>query len=210
MIQIAIIDEIESKQLELKNFLNAQPEWTCTYIGDSVAAWERAFTYGKLDILIISLNKIAASGLLPYQLRKVKQAHPETELLVLADCSDIKIIFSLLKMGVVGYLPRQTPMLQLKEAIIGIHQGGAYIVPLMIRQMLNTLQSPENFGELLTEREKEIVQCLVQCMSYKLMALELQVTLDTVRYHLRNLYRKLKVNSNSQVISRAISMDWKA
>jgi DNA-binding NarL/FixJ family response regulator len=100
-------------------------------------------------------------------------------------------------------------MPQLKEAIIGIHQGGAYIAPLMVREMLNVFQPPESYEELLTEREKEVVQCLVQGMSYKLMALELQVALDTVRYYLRNIYRKLKVNSNSQVVSKAIAMEWK-
>ena len=76
--------------------------------------------------------------------------------------------------------------------------------------MLAVFKPQENFEELLTEREKEIVQCLVQGMSHKLMALELQVVLDTVRYYLRNVYRKLKVNSNSQVVSRASSMGWKA
>lgn len=209
MIQIAIIEECEGSWLELKNFLNAQPELTCIYTGDSVAAWERAVINNhSLDILVIYANDVIV-GLLPYQLRKVKQALLKTKILVLADCTDTKKIFPLFKMGVVGYLPRHTPLLQLKEAIIGIHQGGAYITPLMLRRMVNVFKLQESFEELLTAREMKVVQCLVQGMSHKLMALELHVALDTVRYYLRNIYRKLKVNSNSQVVSRAIAMEWK-
>jgi DNA-binding NarL/FixJ family response regulator len=100
-------------------------------------------------------------------------------------------------------------LIQLKEAIFGISQGGAYIVPAMVRKLLDFFRSQEELEDVLTAREKEIVQCLVEGMSYKLIADKLNVALDTVRYHLRNIYKKLNVNSKAQVINKAITNELK-
>jgi DNA-binding NarL/FixJ family response regulator len=210
MVKVAIIEEDEFKQLELKNFVNSQRELTCSCISDSVVGFQQMSNgNGSLHVVIIGLKDDALNKLPPSQLRKIKAAHPETEILILADCRDAKKVITWLRAGVVGFLPRQTPLIQLKEAIFGISQGGAYIVPAMVRKLLDFFRSQEELEDVLTAREKEIVQCLVEGMSYKLIADKLNVALDTVRYHLRNIYKKLNVNSKAQVINKAITNELK-
>ena len=92
---------------------------------------------------------------------------------------------------------------------MGIRNGEAYIMPVMVRKMLDYFRSKESLEDVLTSREKEIVQCLVEGMSYKLIANKLDVALDTVRYHLRNIYKKLNVNSKAQVISKVVTNELK-
>lgn len=206
MVKVAIIDEDEQQQLKLKNFIEKQRELKCTCVESSVVkALGRISGSNPLHVVIITVNDDDLNKLSPGQLRKIKEVNPETEIVVLSDCLDTKKVMALLRAGVVGYLPRHTTPEQLKEVILGVKQGGAYIVPVMVRKMLDYFRSQEDLEEVLTDREKEIVQCLVEGMSYKLIAFKLDVALDTVRYHLRNIYKKLNVHSKTQVISKAMN-----
>ncbi|KAA5544145.1 response regulator transcription factor [Adhaeribacter rhizoryzae] len=206
MVKVAIIDENEQTKLELKNFIDAQRELKCAWVSNSVLeALTMLPRNGVLHVLLISLADDNLSKLSPTQLRKVKETNPEIEIIILANSPDTKKVITLLRAGVIGYLPRHTPLAQLKEAILGSRQGGAYIVPVMVRRMLDFFRSQEDFEDVLTDREKEIVQCLVEGMSYKLIAFKLDVALDTVRYHLRNIYKKLNVHSKAQVISKVVT-----
>src|SRR5687767_7100892 len=109
MVKVAIIDENERKQLELRKFINDQQELTCSWSGGSVAELQRTIiTNGTLDIVIICLNEEAVKKLPPSQLRRIKASHPETEILILADCADTKKVITWLRAGIVGYLPRNT------------------------------------------------------------------------------------------------------
>jgi len=207
MIKVAIIDEDEHRQLELRSFINAQPELACANVVAGVTEFLQQLSPDSINLIIISItnNNDSTGKIRPSQIRKIKEFLPGAEIIILADSTDTKKVLTWLRAGVVGYLPRNTSFGQLKEAIIGSHNGGAYIMPLMVRKMLNFFHVQADMNEVLTHREKEIVQCLVEGMSYKLIADKLDVALDTVRYHLRNIYKKLKVNSKTQVVSKAIS-----
>ena len=210
MIKVDIIGDDEERQLEINKFLNAQPELTCSFAVRSFDEFQQiGKAYNNLQLVIIDLNEETLSKILLSQLRNVKIANPDLEILILADSEDTRKVITWLKAGVVGYLPKHTPLQEIKEAILGIYQGQARIVPFMVRKMLDFFQSQEDFEGVLTEREKEIVQCLVEGMSYKLIACKLNLALDTVRYHLRNIYKKLQVNSKAQVISKAITTEQK-
>ncbi|GEO03402.1 DNA-binding response regulator [Adhaeribacter aerolatus] len=206
MVKVAIIDEDDQHKLAYKNFIDAQRELKCACVGASVTEVLNLIANNStVQVIIISVSDKNLSKLSPAQLRKIKETQPATEILVLADSVETKKVITLLRAGVVGYLPRHTSPEELKEAILGICQGGAYIMPVMVRKMLDYFRSQEDLEDVLTEREKEIVQCLVEGMSYKLIAFNLDVALDTVRYHLRNIYKKLNVHSKSQVISKVIT-----
>ena len=210
MINIAIIEENEQARINLSNFLNTQEDLKCAGSGNSLSDLEGIYRRnGRVQILIIGVISEVLFMLLPVQIRKIKEWHPETEILILADSTDTKKLITCLRAGIVGYLPRDTSTAQLKEAILGIRQGGAHIMPFMVRKMLDSFRTQEDIEETLTEREKEVVQCLVAGMSYKLMGYKLNVAFDTIRYHLRNIYRKLKVNSKAQVINKARNGEFK-
>jgi len=205
MIKVAVINDVESKQLEIKSFLNAQSGLSCTLSVASVVNFLKITTVPPVQVILIYITDDGAGKILPAQVRQMKKMQPEAEVILLADNRDTKKVLAFLRAGIVGYLPLNTPLEQLKEAVEGVAQGGAYIMPYLVRQMLKYFRSQEDLEEVLTSREKEIVQCLVDGMSYKLIAVKLDIKLDTVRYHLRNIYKKLHVNSKSQVVGKAVS-----
>ena len=94
------------------------------------------------------------------------------------------------------------------EAIREIYEGGAPMTPSIASKVLSMFKSGTSFSkdELynLTEREMEILKCLVDGMSYKLVAEKCFVSIDTVSSHVKNIYRKLQVHSKSEAVAKAI------
>lgn len=207
MIKVAVIDEVDSRQLEIKKFIDAQPDLSCQFTVRSVTGLFKITNQPEPNVILIYLTDDGAGKVLPAEVRKIKVLLPEAEVIIMADNRDTKKMLAFLRAGIVGYLPLNTSLERLKEAIVGVRSGGAYIVPYMVRQMLSYFRSQEDLEEVLTLREREIVQCLVEGMSYKLIAVKLDIALDTVRYHLRNIYKKLHVNSKSQVVGKAVAGD---
>jgi len=88
-----------------------------------------------------------------------------------------------------------------------VHEGGAPMTPVIAQKVLEKFrrQSPASSKELndLSVREKEILECLVEGMSYKMIAGSCKISIDTVRFHIRNIYEKLHVSSKSEAVSKA-------
>jgi DNA-binding NarL/FixJ family response regulator len=79
--------------------------------------------------------------------------------------------------------------------------GGAFMTPSIARKVVANFQDPSNSLEKLSPREKEIANAILKGFSYKLVALEYGISIDTVRIHIKNIYRKLKINSKAQLFN---------
>lgn len=205
MITIGII-EADTYRLEaLKTQINSQPELVCHLAAKSV----KEFLAGQkqvppLFVILLGLTNIKAKAEIITNLDKLKKQFLLAPIIILAE-EDKTTIISALKEGVAGFLSKDIDIYKLKDAILNVAAGGTCLSPVAVQLVAayirETYHKP-NYN--LTSREKEIVQCLVNGQSYKLMASELQLSVDTVRYHLRNIYKKLAVNSKSQVIVKAL------
>src|SRR5207244_2281654 len=109
--------------------------------------------------------------------------------------------------GASGYLLKNTTPARLLESIVEVSEGGAPMTPSIAQKVLEKFrrQTPSS-RELnnLSDREKEILECLVEGMSYKMIASSCEIAIDTVRFHIRNIYEKLHVNSKSEAVAKAI------
>jgi DNA-binding NarL/FixJ family response regulator len=103
---------------------------------------------------------------------------------------------------------KSTSPVRLLESIVEVNEGGAPMTPSIAQKVLEKFrkQSPTSTDELnsLSNREKEILECLVEGMSYKMIAANCNISIDTVRHHIRNIYEKLHVNSKSEAVAKAI------
>ncbi|HSH50701.1 MAG TPA: response regulator transcription factor [Bacteroidales bacterium] len=99
---------------------------------------------------------------------------------------------------------KNTPLEKIEQAILDTYNGGTSLSPEIARKVLNFFEKPKSEIESpLTEKEKQIVACMVDGQSFKMIAANLGNTLDTIKSHAKNIYRKLHVNSKAEVIAKS-------
>lgn len=117
-------------------------------------------------------------------------------------------IFQSILAGASGYILKNTSPSRILDFIKETYEGGAPFSPSVATKVLKMVaqQSPATKQNKfnLSDREKEILSCLVKGMSYKLIAHACFISIDTVRGHIRNIYEKLHVHSKGEAIATAI------
>ena len=140
------------------------------------------------------------------QVQFIKTNYPTVKLLMLTDKEDTDSIIGSVRAGIDGYLLLNTSLVMLREAIMEVSKGGFPVSPAIARKLLQMLSdsSEQPVAGSLTEREKEVLEQLVNGMSYKLISANLGIAINTVRSHIKKLYEKLDVNSKSEAVSKAL------
>ena len=106
-------------------------------------------------------------------------------------------------------LLKNTPVARILESIKEIYHGGAALSPSVATKVMKMVEDSKRNNKVeqnfqLSVREKEILSLLVQGMSYKLVADACNISIDTVRDHIRHIYEKMHVHSKSEAIVKAI------
>jgi DNA-binding NarL/FixJ family response regulator len=153
-----------------------------------------------MDIDMPGLNGIDATAL-------IKSHFPEINVLILTSYDDSVKIFDALQSGATGYLLKKTPPAKIMEAITEVSQGGAPMNAGVARKVLEFFSEKKNItvNEYdLSAREKDVLGCLVNGDSYKMIAARCFISMGTVCTHISNIYKKLHVNSKSEAVAKAI------
>jgi DNA-binding NarL/FixJ family response regulator len=152
------------------------------------------------DLAIVDLNLPGMSGI--EFIARLKTQCPNVLSLVLTTYEESSLIFDALKAGACGYLLKRTPPSELISAIVQATEGGSPMSPQIARQVVNFFhKAPRNEKlECLTERELSVLDHLAQGAMYKEIADRLQISIDTVRTHLRKIYEKLHVHSRTEAV----------
>lgn len=130
---------------------------------------------------------------------------PRVEVLMLTIFDDDDRIFRALCAGASGYLLKQTPPDELLEAIRMVAAGGSPMSPSIARRVVQTFSArtnPSGDFDQLTTRESQVLHYLAQGLSYKLVAAELGISVETVRTHIKHIYEKLQVHSLVEAITK--------
>lgn len=156
------------------------------------------------DVVIMDLNLPAMDGITCTQ--RVKEMHPRTNVLVCTVQDDDDSLFSALCAGATGYLLKGAQPARMVEAVKSVNAGGSPMSPGIARRVLGSFSAPRKQAkefELLTERERQVLDQLALGYRYKEVAEHLQMSIDTVRTHVRNLYEKLHVSSRTDALNKA-------
>ncbi|MBK0403438.1 response regulator transcription factor [Adhaeribacter sp. BT258] len=203
MTTIGIIEDDTTIREGLRTFLNRQSGFSCTVLVDSIEEFLNLDTEERrVDILLLDIGLPGMSGL--DGLRLLKQHLPDTKIIMSTGNEESTYIFRSFNAGANGYLLKNNLFFEVKTAIDSVREGNGYLSPIVTRKVLDFFNAPKHEEIEITSRERQIVQCLVDGLSYKLIADKLDISLDTVRFHLKNLYKKLRVNSKSEVVSKAL------
>ncbi len=205
VIPLGIIEDQAAIREALCEYLGAQPEFDCVLC----AASHEEFMAGLVGLAVpptLVLSDIGLPGRSGIAgLSILRQVLPQVEVLMLSVYTDAERVFEALRAGAVGYLEKTTPLPLLKEHLLQVAAGGSPMSPSVARHVTRYF-APRPVvptTDALTPREQEIVRGIEDGLSYKLIAERLHVSIDTVRSHIRQVYRKLQVNSKAEIMVKA-------
>ena len=157
------------------------------------------------DVALVDIGLPGMSGI--EGIRILKERHPSIQSLMLTVYDDDERIFDALCAGATGYLLKKTPpaklLLSLQEAV----EGGSPMSPEIARRVIELFRrSPQPVKEdyKLTPHETRILGLLVEGHNYKTAAAELNVSVNTVAFHIKHIYEKLQVHSKSEAVAKAL------
>lgn len=157
------------------------------------------------DIVLMDIDMPIANGI--QGLKVIKEKYPFVNVLMLTVFEDNEHIFDAICSGAVGYMLKRTPPAKLLEAIQDANNGGAPMTSSIARKVLQMLPHQKRVLDTahgLTEREREILNLLVKGNSYKMIADNCFISMDTVRSHIKKIYEKLHVHSQTEAVAKAI------
>jgi DNA-binding NarL/FixJ family response regulator len=156
------------------------------------------------DLLLMDIEMPGISGI--EATRLVRRLHPDLAIIILTVFEDSENVLNAIKAGASGYLLKKHISLKLFDAIDEVMGGGAPMSPTVARLVINSMQRPSNANQYnLTLREKEILNSLSQGNSYKMIAVDYRISIDTVRTHIKRIYEKLHVHSQTEAVSKALN-----
>lgn len=206
MITVGIVEDDNEIRRAVQEYLNNQAGFDCSIGFDSVEKLLNSLR--KTDpphVLIMDIGLPGMSGI--DGIKILKDKYVDIDIIVFSIYNDAQKIFDSLCAGATGYLVKNTPLIEIKEGIKLLAEGGSPMSPQIARKVVDFFGAKKIKAKVITplsEREREIVIGLVDGLSYKLIADRLSITIETVRFHIKNIYRKLHVHCRSEVITKSL------
>lgn len=158
----------------------------------------------KPDVVLMDIDMPIADGY--FGLRAIRKHSENIQVVMLTVFDSDEHIFEALKLGANGYLLKTTPPAQIVEGILNVHEGGVPMTASIARKVLTFMsqKSIQTIDYQLTKREKAVLENLVKGLSYKMIAHQIGTGIDTVRAHIKHIYEKLHVHSQTEAVAKAI------
>jgi DNA-binding NarL/FixJ family response regulator len=203
-IKLAIVEDLEEVAEGLSEFIRTDNnlQLLASYRTAEAAALELPII--KPDIVIMDINLPGMTGI--ECIRRIRQTGTTMQFMMFTVYENNDQVFEALKAGASSYLLKKTPPVQIIEAIKELHNGGSPMSTTIARKLVSIFQEqpkgPNNEAAVLTNREKEVLECLAKGMLYKEISEQLGISFHTVRQHIRTIYEKLHVQNKTEAINK--------
>ncbi|MBN1300023.1 MAG: response regulator transcription factor [Melioribacteraceae bacterium] len=207
MINVAIVEDNYTIREGLEILIRGTDGFKCVAAYEDCESLLDEIDSLSVDVILMDIDLPGMSGI--EGIKKLKLISDDYVILILTVYDENELIFDALYSGASGYLIKKTPPAKLLEAIKDAYEGGAPMTSHIARKVVDFFKSKGSIrhnGENidLTPREKEVLGGLVEGNSYKAIADSLNISVETVRFHFRNIYKKLHVHSQSEAVAKAI------
>jgi DNA-binding NarL/FixJ family response regulator len=207
MITVAIVEDNDTIREGLAALINGTAGYKC--VGSFRDCESFLAKLSLLDINVVLMD-IALPGMNGIEgVKEAKKIKPDTDILMLTIYEDSEKVFDALCAGACGYLVKKTPPSKLLDAIKEVYDGGSPMSSQIARQVIIAFKESKDLKDdkpefELSGREKEVINLLASGNNYQQIAEQLYISVDTVRHHIKNIYKKLHVHSQSEAVAKAI------
>ena len=207
-IRVFLTDDHTLFRQGIKTLINAEPDMEI--VGEAANAIDAIALTAEAHPDVVLMD-IGMPGLSSFEAtRQIRKGRPETRVLFLTMYDDEDYLVECMESGASGYVLKDSPALQLLNAVREVHRGGSYLSPRMLSQLVDDFRSRVKSTQrmprfaTLTQREKEVLKLLAEGNSVKEIACTLNLSVKTVEAHKFNLMRKLDIHNKAQLVQYAI------
>lgn len=210
-IRVALVEDQTLTRQGLTALIDGTPGYRCAGAWRNCEEMLVQLPTAPPDVLLLDIVLPGMSGI--DGTRRARAIHATLPILMLTVHEDNELVLEALCAGACGYLVKKTPPVRLLEAIREAHEGGSPMTSHIARRVVDVLRtlrvetSPEpaeEEGGALTGRERAILRGLASGDTYQTAARKLGISTDTVRFHIRKIYRKLQAHSQSEAVAKAL------
>jgi DNA-binding NarL/FixJ family response regulator len=185
--------------------INGTEGFLCVGAFDSASDLIFKINSSKPDVVLMDIDMPGISGI--EATRIIRENFPDVRIVIQTVFEDEEKIFESIHSGSNGYILKKSPPLKILEAITEVYHGGAPMTPSIANKTLQLFRQGAfafhvERDNSLTSRQKEILECIMEGMSYKLIGEKLFISVETVRYHVKNIYEILHVHSRIELLAR--------
>ena len=206
MITVSIVDDEKELRQSIATFVNGAPGFRCVSAYSSAEAALKSLPDDKPRVVLMDINLGGMNGI--ECVERLKAVAPEMQILMLTVYEDTDQIFKALEAGATGYLLKRSSPTKLLQAIREIDSGGSPMSSSIARKVVASFQKSRQTGPKdvhLSPREEMVLNCLAKGLTYKQIADQLEISIDTIRTYLRRIYEKLHVQSRTEAVAKYLS-----
>jgi DNA-binding NarL/FixJ family response regulator len=205
MINVAIIEDNFQYRTAISIILQLNENIKLIHKLESCAGFIPLFKMDQPDVVLMDIDLPGIDGITGVW--QIKMNWPEIKVLMLTVFEDVEKIFGAIKAGANGYLLKKDSPQKILDAIDFVYRGESPMNGIIAAKVLDYFHRSHEKNSVfyesnLTEREKEILNLLIKGLSYKQIAGDIFISVETLNSHIKNIYRKLNVHSRSELASR--------
>lgn len=200
--KLIIVDDNEQIRESFKYLFSGIPDI------DHIGSFENALpllenkTAMSAELILMDIDMPGISGI--EAVKRIRKVGNTTPIIMLTVFEDEQKIFAAIRAGANGYLLKKSKPDDIIKGIRDVYAGGASFTPVIAKKVLKYFQTPLKNEYNLTLRENQVLTALVNGKVYKDIASDLNISYETVRSHMKNIYRKIHVTSLSEAVAKAI------
>ncbi|HEV7924490.1 MAG TPA: response regulator transcription factor [Verrucomicrobiae bacterium] len=204
--KVALVEDQPKVRESWTRLISSLPDFSCVCSCATGEEAIRAIPHEKPDVILMDIFLPRMSGI--ECTTRLKEALPETQIVILTAMDDQELVFMALEAGADGYLLKRTKPSELRSALLDVLRGGAPMSSQIARRVIESFRRKTKIRDEATRlsvREEQILQLLSQGYSNKAIAHKLDISIDTVCSHLKHVYSKMHVSSRTEAVVRYMS-----
>ncbi len=197
-IRLIIVEDNLSIAETLRDYFSLQEEFFVVASAVSIEELQKIdIGNNKPDIILMDIMLPGMNGIEGVSV--VFKRWPTAKVVMNSVLEDSDSVYESLKAGALGYITKDIPLSDIKNALLIVNAGGSFMNARIARKVVNFFHEDNSVKEKLTEKEWTIAHGIKDGKSYKMIAAECDMTIDGVRFYIQKIYRKLNVNSRGEL-----------